>query len=333
MTHFATLPARHVFRSIANKSPQPCFADGPTKPKLFRGPISETWLGQFRWQLSETYVSAKRIFSLPSQQHHQLHSTSAPSLYVIWSMSGGNTVIMRSEVVHPRFPFSHDVSELQRKQDVPRKDTMLLESNHDFEFSTSTGLESESSSADELFSNGVILPIQMQQKRNSTRKHTLYGEAQYMRLPPLPCAPSVDKVKRESVREVLAMNGGYCDRKTHSTSFWGFSRSRSLNCDAKKSLTSNSPPLSRSNSTGSAPHPKRVSSTRAKPLSSSSSSTLNLYPVQRSHSGKGYGGSYANDLRISPVLNLPIRCISKGSASFFGWGSILRVGKANKSKE
>ncbi|TKY60938.1 hypothetical protein E2542_SST18043 [Spatholobus suberectus] len=242
---------------------------------------------------------------------------------------------MCSETVLPRFSFSHDVSEIPKKQDVPRKDAVLLESNHDFEFSTSRSLEFESSSADELFSNGVILPIQMQQKRNTTRKHTLYGEAPYMRLPPLPCSPSVDKMKKESIRDA---NAGYCDKKTHSTSFWGFSRSKSLSCDAKKSLMCYSPPLSRSNSTGSVPYPKRVSSTRqhssaAKPLSSSSSSTLNLYPLQRSHSGKSYRGSYANGLRISPVLNLPTPCISKGSVSLFGLGSFLRVGKAKKSKK
>lgn len=240
---------------------------------------------------------------------------------------------MCSKIVPPRFSFSHDVPELQKQQDVPRKDTMLLESNHDFEFSTSRrSLEFESSSADELFSNGVILPIQMQKKRNTTRKHTLCGEAPYMRLPPLPCTPSsVDKIKKESTREVLH------DKKTYSTSFWGFSRSKSLSCDTKKSLMCYSPPLSRSNSTGSVPQPKRVSSTRqhsaAKPLSSSSSSTLNLYPIQRSRSGKSYGGSYANGLWISPVLNLPTPCISKGSGSLFGLGSFLRVGKAKKSKK
>nr|KYP33461.1 hypothetical protein KK1_045677 [Cajanus cajan] len=51
----------------------------------------------------------------------------------------------------------------------------------------------------------------------------------------------------------------------------------------------------------------------AKPLSSSSSSTLNLYHVQRSQKCKGVGGSYANCLGISHVLNLPTPCISKGS--------------------
>ncbi|KAK7398905.1 hypothetical protein VNO78_10079 [Psophocarpus tetragonolobus] len=244
---------------------------------------------------------------------------------------------MCSETVPPRLSFSHDVSELPKKQVIPPKDAMLLDSNHDFEFSTSLSLEFESSSADELFSNGVILPIQMQQKRNTTRKHTLYGETPYMRLPPLPCTPRVDRINRESIREVHDVNAGYRDKKTHSTSFWGFSRSKSLSCATKKSLICYSPPLSRSNSTGSAPQPKRVSSTRqhsaVKPLSSSSSCTLNLYPIQRSHSGKSYGGSYANGLRISPVLNLPTPCISKASASFFGLGSFLRVGKAKKSKK
>ncbi|KAK7369993.1 hypothetical protein VNO80_12043 [Phaseolus coccineus] len=242
---------------------------------------------------------------------------------------------MCSEIVPPRFSFSHDVSELPKKQDVSRKDTMLLGSNHDFEFSTGRSLEFESSSADELFSNGVILPIQMQQKRNTTRKHTLYGEAPYVRLPPLPCSPIVDRMKKESIREVLAVNAGCCDKKTHSTSFWGFSRSKSLSCDTKKSFMSYSPPLSRSNSTGSVALPKRVSSTRqhsaAKPLTSSSFSTLNLYPVQRSRSGKSYGRSYGNGLWISPVLNLPTPCISKASASLFGLGSFLRVGRAKKS--
>ncbi|KAK7358273.1 hypothetical protein VNO77_00199 [Canavalia gladiata] len=245
---------------------------------------------------------------------------------------------MCSETVPPRFSFSNDLSELQvlpMKQDVPRKDTLLMESNHEFEFSTSTSLEFESSSADELFSNGVILPIQIQQKRNTTRKHTRYGEPSYTRLPPLPCPPSVGKMKKESIREVLEVNAAY-EQKTQSSSFWGFSRSKSLNCDTKKNLMCSSPPLPRSNSTGSVPNPKRMSSNRqpsaAKSLSSSYS-TLNLYPVQKSLSGKCYGGSYANGLRISPVLHVPTPCIFKGSASLFGLGSFLRVGKVKNSKK
>ncbi|KAJ1437912.1 hypothetical protein SESBI_03337 [Sesbania bispinosa] len=253
-------------------------------------------------------------------------------------------VVMCSKTAPPHVSFSHDLSEselhvLPMKHDVPCKDTMLLESNPEFEFNTSKGLEFESSSADELFSNGVILPIQIQEKKNTTRKHTHYGESPYMRLPPLPCSPNVDKMKK---REVLDVNGGGYEKKTQSKSFWGFSRSKSLNCDTKKSLICSSPPLSRSKSTSSAPNLKRMSSKRQqttpKPLSSSSScssstSTLNLYPMQKSPSGKSYGGSYANGLRVSPVLNVPTPYyISKGSASLFGLGSFLCVGKDKKGK-
>jgi hypothetical protein len=50
--------------------------------------------------------------------------------------------------------------------------------------------------------------------------------------------------------------------------------------------------------------------------------------MQKSSSGKSYG----NGSRISPVLNVPTPCFSKGSLSFFGFGSFLRVGKAKKKK-
>ena len=251
---------------------------------------------------------------------------------------------MRSETVPPRLSFSHDPSELKLlpvKDDVPRKDTLLLESNHDFEFSTSRSLEFESSSADELFSNGVILPIQMQQeKTTTTRKHTRHGEPPYMKLPPRPCSPTLHKMKKDNIKEVSDVNVGY-EKKAQSKSFWGFGRSKSLNCDTKKSFMCSLPPMSRSNSTGSGSvaNPKRTSSNKqqsaSKALSSSSPSScsaLNLYPGPRSPSGKSYGGSYANGLRVSPVLNVPTPYISKGSASLFGLGSFLRVGKVKKSK-
>ncbi|KAJ1405724.1 hypothetical protein SESBI_25637 [Sesbania bispinosa] len=234
---------------------------------------------------------------------------------------------MCSETSPPRLSFSHDLSELQGlplKQDVP--------SNSDFEFNTSSILEFEPSSADELFSNGVILPIQIQDKTNTTPKH--HVEPPYKKLPPRPCPSSVDKMKKETIRELLDI-----EKKPHSRSFWGFSRSKSLNCDTKKSLVNSLPLLSRSNSTGSVSNPKRMSSnkqqsaTKSSSSSYSSSSTLNLYPMQKSHSGKSFGGSYGNGLRVSPILNVPTPCVSKGSANLFGLGSFLRVGKVKKSKK
>ncbi|XP_020213642.1 uncharacterized protein LOC109797894 [Cajanus cajan] len=246
-------------------------------------------------------------------------------------------MVMCSETSPPRLSFSHDLSELQvlpMKQDVPSIDTLLHDSNSDFEFSTSTSLEFESSSADELFSNGVILPIQIQDKTKA-RKLTHQVEPHHTKLPPRPCASSVEKVKKETIRELLDVNSDH-EKKPHCKSFWGFNRSKSLNCDTKKNLVCSFPLLSRSNSTGSVSNPKRVSSNSNKhpSIAKSSSSTLNMYPVQKSPSGKSYGGSYyPNGLRINPILNVPTPCASKGGANLFGLGSFLRVGKVKKSKK
>ncbi|XP_022633168.1 uncharacterized protein LOC106767636 [Vigna radiata var. radiata] len=252
---------------------------------------------------------------------------------------------MCSETTPPRLSFSHDLSELHvspMKQDVK----LLHDSNSDFEFNTcSSSLAFESSSADELFSNGVILPIQMQHK-TTARKLTHHLEhpqttnttntTNTTKLPPRPCASSVDKVKKETIRELLDVTPDH-EKKPHSKSFWGFNRSKSLNRDTKKNLTCSISLLSRSNSTGSVENPKRVSSNKhsssAAKSSSYSYSSLNMPPLQKSPSGKGYGGYYPNGLRINPVLNVPTPCVSKGSSNLFSLGSFLRVGKVKKSKK
>lgn len=239
----------------------------------------------------------------------------------------------------PRLSFSHNLSEFHLQKDVTCIETLLLDSNSDFEFNTCNILEFESSSADELFSNGVILP----------KKHTPLVKFNHTKLPPRPSISNVDKTKKEidhkpiliqtgpeTVRELLGASSNNT-KKHHSKSFWGFSRSKSLNCDTNKNLSFSSPLLHRSNSTGSAKKSsssKQTSTTRGKSSSlHSCSSTLNLYPMQKSNSGKSYGGSYGNGHWISPVLNVPTPCVSKGSASFFRFGSILSVGKVKKNKK
>ncbi|CAK8534131.1 unnamed protein product [Lathyrus sativus] len=239
----------------------------------------------------------------------------------------------------PRLSFSHNLSEFHLQKDVTCIETLLLDSNSDFEFNTCNILEFESSSADELFSNGVILP----------KKHTPLVKFNHTKLPPRPSVPNVDKTKKETdhksiltqtgtetVRELLDASSNNA-KKSHSKSFWGFNRSKSLNCETKKNLSFSLPLLYRSNSTGSAKKSsssKQTSSTRGKPSSlHSCSSSVNLYPMQKSNSGKSYGGSYGNGHWISPVLNVPTPCVSKGSASFFKFGSFLSVGKVKKSKK
>ncbi|CAJ2676136.1 unnamed protein product [Trifolium pratense] len=218
---------------------------------------------------------------------------------------------MCSEISSPRFYFSNDVSTMKNS-----RETLLLESNPDFEFITSTSIEFETSSADELFSNGVILPLQIQDnKKNITTSYKEQSPPYTNLRPPRPFST---KTKKENIiREVQETNN------TETSSFWGSKRSRSLNCETNKIFVSSSTPLPRSHSTGSAPNLKRTSSNRQQ----SSYSTLNnLYPMQKSSSGKSYG----NGFRISPVLNVPTNCFSKGGLSFFGFGSFLRVGKAKK---
>jgi hypothetical protein len=231
----------------------------------------------------------------------------------------------------PRLSFSHNLSEFQLQNDVTCIETLLLDSNSDFEFNTSNIFEFESSSADELFSNGVILP----------KTHTPFVKSNHTKLPPRPSASNVDKMKKETdqrwilaqsetetIRELLDVSTNN-EKKSHSKSFWGFSRSKSLNCETKKNLSFSSPLFNRSNSTGSAKKTssnKQTSSTSAKSSSSS-------YPMQKSNSGKSYGGSYGNGNWISPVLNVPTPCVSKGSANFFRFGSFLSVGKVKKSKK
>ncbi|KAE9600264.1 hypothetical protein Lal_00046340 [Lupinus albus] len=232
---------------------------------------------------------------------------------------------MCSEASPPRLSFSYDISELQvlpLKCDVQCKETMLHDSNSDFEFNTSRSNEFESCSADDIFSNGVILPIQMIQERKSN----------YTKLPPRPCSSSVDKMKKETIKELLLDVSYDHEKKPHSKSFWGFSRSKSLSCDAKQSLICSFPLLSRNNSTGSVSNPKRKSKPSSS-LHSSCSSPLNLYPMQKSSSGKSYGGSYGNNLRISHVLNVPTPYVSKGGTNLFGLGSLLRSGKVKNNNK
>lgn len=255
----------------------------------------------------------------------------------------------------PRVSFSYDLG--------PRDSTTgesikagsgsfcLSDRNSDFEFSICQSFDYESSSADELFANGMILPVQIQQRNNTatpngTSKHE--GEAlPSSLLPPIPCPPSDEIKKKASIKEI-AVPSLDLEEKPVSKSFWLFRRSSSLNSEGvqKKSLICSFPLLSRSNSTGSAPNPKKatqkqpsiplpklssLSSSSSPSTSSSSSSNVNSRPqkppLKKNHS---HGTYYGHRFRISPVLNVPTPSISKGTANFLGLGSFLGSGKDKK---
>ncbi|XVE64041.1 hypothetical protein DITRI_Ditri07aG0069400 [Diplodiscus trichospermus] len=231
----------------------------------------------------------------------------------------------------PRESLSHDLGQADNipieLNESPR-DTMLSEPGSDFEFNIcSSNLEQESCSADELFANGVLLPVRFQEKEVVQRCQL----PAIVSLPPRPKLPTAEDSKNESIRQIMHVN---CDleEKPESRSFWGFKRSSSLNCDIKKSLGCSLPLLSRSNSAGSTPNPKRSS------IKSSSSccSSGNAYRFpQKPPFKKNHGNSYGNSLGISPVLNVPLPppYISKGTAELFGLSSFLRNGKDKKSRK
>lgn len=231
----------------------------------------------------------------------------------------------------PRISFSHDVC---LTEVVPIEQDQARSYSSDFDFCVSDRYElHETSSADELFSGGVILPIQIKERKIRS-KHSSQSS-----LPPLPCPATVNEcVKREIVES---------DERKEAKSFWRFNRSSSLNCDNtyRKGLIWSLPLLSRSYSTGSAPNSKRSQvgkdsqkqisqkqrskSSSTSSLSSSSSSNFYSYPVKQR---PNLMHSYGNGVQISPVLNVPPPYISKGTANMFGLGSFFRNGK-DKSKK
>ncbi|KAL6954580.1 hypothetical protein U1Q18_045641 [Sarracenia purpurea var. burkii] len=153
------------------------------------------------------------------------------------------------------------------------------------------------------------------------------------------------------LKEFLCSDFDADEAKPLPRSFWQFRRSSSLNCESgrSKSLIRSLQFLSRSNSTGSAPNQKqtamskdnqKMNSIKQPPVAfseSSSSSTSGYYPYNSSKRPplkKSCSRSYGNGVRISPVLNIPHNCISKGSViSLFGFGSLFFNGKDKKKKK
>ncbi|KAF2298707.1 hypothetical protein GH714_025619 [Hevea brasiliensis] len=228
----------------------------------------------------------------------------------------------------PRISFSNGLGQeddIQIEQE-PRRDTKLLESNSDFQFSIcSSVVDYESSLADELFADGMILPVQVHERTTAAPNH-MHGHEhpRKVSLPPLPCPSSSKENSNKEMMEIMISNSGSLE-KHQSKSFWGFKRSSSLNCDIKKSLICSLPLLSRSNSTGSSvPNPKRSTSSPA-------STYVYTFP-QKPPLKKNYGRSHGNGVKISPVLKMPPPYIAQGAANLFGLGSLLRNGKEKNRK-
>lgn len=236
---------------------------------------------------------------------------------------------MCSEVCpYPRTPVSCD----------PGRDSahrpMTCDSGSDFEFKfdgSRLEFESSQSFADELFADGMILPI-------------FHGadnlSAITPRRIPLPPPPNPENAKKEPVMP------GLCSRpEARSVSrsyFWGSRRSASFNTDKKRLIFFSLPLLSRSNSTGSVPSPKPALQKQASIKmmksssfsASSSSSSTSVYdrpqwnqkiPSPR----KTRHGSWNRAHRVSPILNVPSPYII-GAANLLGLSSFFCNGKDKK---
>ncbi|PSR89067.1 Membrane-associated kinase regulator [Actinidia chinensis var. chinensis] len=232
----------------------------------------------------------------------------------------------------PRISFSHDHVALNEISQY-RSD-----SNSDFNFCVGNkSNHTEPCSADELFSGGLILPLQIQERfvasqRISPRKSSPL--AIDPTLFPLPAPPNPVPSKQETETNLENKS----KQAQNPKSFWGIKRSTSLhgyNTPKKGSFWS-FPLLLRSNSTGSVPNSKpglKQNSNKQRNLmtSSSSSSVPNKPPLKK----KIYGGYYGNmsAVRINPVLNVTPPYISRGTTNLFGLGSLFRNGKDKKNKK
>ncbi|KAL8258170.1 hypothetical protein R6Q59_030211 [Mikania micrantha] len=240
--------------------------------------------------------------------------------------------------VSPRISFSHDLKDPSSEinsiysdsVDPIRSDQLLLSPTFDFDFCTTSNL----TPADELFSNGKILPTQIKKPQiiqtpdTKSRSRSFISNTQKKRLKEFIEDQDPDQEHEPELE------------KSSLRSFWQFRRSASLNCDNSKgtkgllrSLSIKS--LSRSSSTGSALNPKRNSGQKAvekskdsmflrrcsslnQPATSSSSSHV-YYSYQNSNNLKNSRGG--NGIRIIPILNIPPAYnISKGTINFFGFG-------------
>ncbi|EEF35366.1 uncharacterized protein LOC8260379 [Ricinus communis] len=253
--------------------------------------------------------------------------------------------------ISPRISFSHDLNQATDSVSIqdcnPRLDSCLLDS--DFDFCTGSSFVQELSSADELFSNGKILPIEIKKckKLSVSTKRT----DQPKPITTHSLKSSTDTPEKKLLKEFLSMSIDADEKPISTKSFWQFKRSNSLNCDSttrSKGLIRSLQFLSRSNSTGSAPNPPKLSSVCSKENQKPRLQKQHSVPTRKSPAtnfGAFYGynsgqkhpslrkcGSYGNGVRISPVLNIPPPYISRGTANLFGLGSLFCNGKVKRKK-
>ncbi|XVF44186.1 hypothetical protein PTKIN_Ptkin02bG0100900 [Pterospermum kingtungense] len=247
-----------------------------------------------------------------------------------------------SEISSPRISFSHDLNQKDNPESIEehhhhrRLDASLLDSSSDFDFCFGNSFVQELPSADELFCNGKILPIEIKKKQPFVAKQVHQHQSKTVDHHQ---HTATDNTGKKRLKEFLSMSIDADEKPAASKSFWQFKRSSSLNCESSrsKSLIRSLQFLSRSNSTGSAPNPKPTMLSQKQPSLSRKPSVSAFYTYTSNNSTqkpplKKNCGAYGNGVRVSPVLNLPHPFISNATVSFFGFGSLFCNGKAKKKK-
>ncbi|KAI9128396.1 hypothetical protein K1719_001389 [Acacia pycnantha] len=246
----------------------------------------------------------------------------------------------------PRISFSHDFSQsdvIPVEQTPFRSNSSGLNSSFDFDVCVR---ELESSSADELFSDGKMLPSEIKKKKKKKDQSPLsqVPHTETVR----ENASTNKKTKNESLKEIKQQQkqqNDEVDEKQSSNnsnkSFWGFKRSSSCGSGGYGRSLCPLPLLSRSNSTGSAPT-TTTPSVKKMPLSKEGPNNMKLNhhhphikhanptttarPYLKPPLKKIHGPYVHNGVRVNPVINVP-------SANLFGLGSIFSSSSRDKSKK
>ncbi|XP_054787415.1 uncharacterized protein LOC129293452 [Prosopis cineraria] len=247
----------------------------------------------------------------------------------------------------PRISFSHDFSQsdvIPVEQTPFRSNPSGLNSSFDFDVCVRESSEQESSSADELFSDGKMLPSEIKKKKKKAHlKETEQSPLPHLHQPQVPHTHTVREnastsktTKNGSLKEIKqqrpVVNNDEVDEKQNSNtnkSFWGFKRSSSCGSGGYGRSLCPLPLLSRSNSTGSAPTPsvKRMPLSKEGPNMKQNPHKHNpTRPYQKPPLKKIHGSYVHNGVRVNPVINVP-------SANLFGLGSIFSSNKDKTKKK
>ncbi|KAL3636067.1 hypothetical protein CASFOL_020614 [Castilleja foliolosa] len=244
-----------------------------------------------------------------------------------------------TEISSPRISFSYDLKELDiasiEENQSRRSDNLLSNPTVDFEFCINGhDFPNQISSADELFANGKILPVQIKQISNPTKPTHHHHKSEPVHQNVV-VSENRNPIKKKKLVEFLSSSNEEEEEGIEKPSL----NSKQVNGRANGLLRLRPLQfLNRSKSTGSVPNPNPPGFSKAiqkqhslregsvNYRSNSSGFTQYYYPynnnnnttykpTMRKSSSRSYGG---NGVRINPVLNIPPVYIAKGTLSLFG---------------